>query len=81
MSDFRPPRVPCLDPGCSCCDEWLTSNRLLLAHYTAELDASRHLTDTLWQQVRRLCSDLSRQESLVASLQRQVLDEEARRRG
>lgn len=81
MSEFRPPRVPCLDPGCVCCDEWIESNRALLAHYVGELDSARRLSDTLWQQVRRLCADLSRQEALVASLQRQVLDEEARRRG
>lgn len=81
MSEFRPPRVPCLDPDCVCCDEWIELNRALLARYVDELDSARRLSDTLWQQVRRLCADLSRQEALVASLRRQVLDEEARRRG
>lgn len=79
MNDVRAPRVPCLDPGCVCCDEWIDSNRALLAHYVGELDASRRLSNTLWQQVRRLVSDLSRSEEQVRSLQRQLLDSEARR--
>ena len=81
MSEFRPPRVPCLDPACGCCDEWVESHRALLTHYVAELDRSRALSDTLWQQVRRLVDDLRRRDALVESLQRQVLDEEVRRRG
>lgn len=79
MSEFRPPSVPCLDAACSCCDEWVDSHRALLGHYVAELDASRRLSDTLWEQVRRLVSDLGRSEEQIRSLRRQLIDSEARR--
>lgn len=79
MSDLRPPRVPCLDHSCACCDEWITSHRQMIASYTTDLDGARRLSDTLWQQMRRLVSDLSRSEARVRSLQRQLLDSETHR--
>lgn len=61
MSDFVPPTVPCLDPVCRCCDEWIETDRAMRAHYVAELNAARRLTETLWQQARRMAALLDKE--------------------
>lgn len=73
------PTVPCHDTACPCCTEWVRIDRATRAHYVDAIDSERRLSDTLWE---RLCTNVLQKQVLnerVASLQRQLLDERARR--